>query len=118
MKALLAEHRQVTGFLAQGLQDEGHIVDLVFDGDAALERGRSGDHDVIILALVLPKKGGVTVAAALRRIGVSTPILLLTPNHDGAERAVREAGADAYLAKPFPFDVLLDVLHRLAERPN
>ncbi len=110
MKVLLVEHPHVAGFLVEGLRDAGHIVDVASGDDAALTLGLSGDYDVILLALVVPKKGGIEVAAELRRAGQSTPILLLTPDEHDAERFVREAGADGYLAKPFRFEMLVERL--------
>jgi DNA-binding response OmpR family regulator len=116
VKTLVAEHPHVAGFIVAGLRDGGHAVDVAWDGEEALKLGRSGGHDVILLALVLPKRDGIQVAAELRRSGLSTPILLLTPNDHDAERAVRAAGADGYLAKPFQFEVLLERLHALVQR--
>ena len=110
MKIFVVEHPRVAGFIVQGLRDGGHTVDVAWDGEGAIELGLSGGYDVILLALVLPKKNGVQVASALRRAGHSVPILLLTPDEHEAERFVREAGADGYLAKPFRFEVLVERL--------
>ena len=108
MKVLLVEHPHVAGFLIEGLHDAGHTVEVASDDDAALALGLSRDYDVILLGLVVPKRGGIEVAAELRRAGRSTPILLLIPDEHEAERLVREAGADGYLAKPFRFEVLVE----------
>jgi DNA-binding response OmpR family regulator len=66
---------------------------------------------------VLPKRNGFEIAAELRREGWNTPILMLT-SRDVAEDVVRglEAGGDDYLAKPFPFDVLLAGIRALCRR--
>jgi two-component system, OmpR family, response regulator len=66
---------------------------------------------------VLPRKNGFQIAAELRREGRNTPILMLT-SRDAAEDVVRglDAGADDYLAKPFPFDVLLARIRALNRR--
>ncbi|HVH30225.1 MAG TPA: response regulator [bacterium] len=116
MKALVAEHPHVVGFIVQGLREAGYVVDVASDAEEALQLGRSRDHDVIVLAFALPKQGGVQVAAALRRSGVSTPILMLIPRDDDAERTAREAGANGHLVKPFRFEVLLDRLQALVTR--
>lgn len=99
--------------MVQGLRDAGHVVDVAWGDDEALRLGLSGAYDVILLALVLPKKGGIHVASELRRSGQSGPILLLTPDEHEAERFVRQAGANGYLAKPFPFEALLERLRAL-----
>jgi two-component system, OmpR family, copper resistance phosphate regulon response regulator CusR len=116
MKVLVVEHRQVAGFIVQGLRDDGHAVDLVSDADGALALGLSGEYDLILLAVVLPGRDGVAVASQLRRAGRSTPILLLTSGDHNADQFVRDAKADGYVAKPFPFDALLERVRELEQR--
>jgi two-component system, OmpR family, copper resistance phosphate regulon response regulator CusR len=118
MRILLVEDdRKVAGFIEQGLQEEGYAVDLAPDGDEATMLAHVNEYDVILLDVVLPKKNGFQIAAELRREGRNTPILMLT-SRDAAEDVVRglDAGADDYLAKPFPFDVLLARIRALCRR--
>ena len=117
MRILVIEHPAVAGFVAHGLRDHGHAVDVAHDGDTGLRLGRTGGYDVIVLALVLPKGDGLEIGAALRRAGHSVPILLLTPDDHEAERFVRQVGADGYLVKPFRFGALLDCLTALGPPP-
>src|SRR5688500_11694651 len=117
MKILVVEDdRKVAGFIEQGLREEGYAVDVARDGDEATLLAHVNAYDVILLDVVLPKKNGFQVAAELRREGRNTPILMLT-SRDAVEDVVRglDACADDYLAKPFPFDELMErirVLHR------
>ena len=109
MRILVVEDdRKVAGFIAQGLREEGYVVDPAADGDEATMLSHMNDYDLILLDLMLPKKNGLQVAAELRREGRQTPILMLTAR-DATEDVVRglDAGADDYLAKPFKFDALL-----------
>jgi DNA-binding response OmpR family regulator len=118
MRILVVEDdRKVAGFIEQGLREEGYAVDLARDGDEATILAHVSDYDVILLDVVLPKKNGFQIAAELRREGRNTPILMLT-SRDAAEDVVRglDAGADDYLAKPFPFDVLLARIRALYRR--
>jgi DNA-binding response OmpR family regulator len=118
MRVLVVEDdRKVAGFIEQGLQEEGYAVDLAPDGEQATMLAHVNEYDVILLDVVLPKKNGFQVAAELRREGRDTPILMLT-SRDAAEDVVRglDAGADDYLAKPFPFDVLLARMRALRRR--
>ena len=118
MRVLVVEDdRKVAGFIEHGLREEGHSVDLASDGDAATMLAHVNEYDVILLDVVLPKKNGFQIAAELRREGRTTPILMLT-SRDAAEDVVRglDAGADDYLAKPFPFDVLLARMRALHRR--
>jgi two-component system, OmpR family, copper resistance phosphate regulon response regulator CusR len=118
MRILVVEDdRKVAGFIELGLQEEGYAVDVAGDGDQASMLAHVNEYDVILLDVVLPRKNGFQIAAELRREGRSTPILMLT-YRDAEEDVVRglDAGADDYLAKPFPFDVLLARIRALYRR--
>jgi DNA-binding response OmpR family regulator len=118
MKILVVDDdRKVAGFIEQGLREEGHAVDIARDGEEATMLAHVSEYDVILLDVVLPRKNGFQVAAELRREGRNTPILMLT-SRDAVEDVVRglDAGADDYLAKPFPFDELLARIRALHRR--
>ncbi|MFR1167338.1 MAG: response regulator transcription factor [Adlercreutzia equolifaciens] len=88
--------------LARILEDNGYATDTVHDGEAATEYGKTGLYDVIILDVMLPKADGFTVAQALRRAHVSTPILLLTARDAISDKICGyDSGADDYMTKPF-----------------
>ncbi|HET7040606.1 MAG TPA: response regulator, partial [Gemmatimonadales bacterium] len=76
MRILTVEDdRKVAGFIAQGLREEGHAVDIATDGEEATTLAHVNEYDVILLDVVLPKKNGFQVAQELRREGRNTPIL-------------------------------------------
>ncbi|MCP5110456.1 MAG: response regulator, partial [bacterium] len=56
------------------LETEGYGVEIASDGNTAVERGGSGDFDLILLDLMLPGKDGFEVCRELRRSGCKTPI--------------------------------------------
>lgn len=92
--------------IALGLKNdlalEGYAVEVVRDGQAALERARGGVFDLILLDIMLPKKDGYTVCRELRHAGNRTPILMLTAKALEAEKVLGlELGADDYVTKPF-----------------
>jgi DNA-binding response OmpR family regulator len=92
--------------IAMGLTDdfivEGHQVEVVADGDAAVRRGREPGWDLILLDVMLPRKDGFDVCRDLRKSGVQTPIILLTARTQEAEKVLGlELGADDYVTKPF-----------------
>lgn len=118
MRFLVVEdERKVASFIRQGLEEEGHAVDVASDGEQAGLLAHVNDYDAILLDIMLPKKNGFQVATELRREGRTTPILMLT-SRDATEDVVRglDAGADDYLAKPFHFEELLARLRALTRR--
>lgn len=119
MRILIAEDEPKTQrYLAQGLHEHGHVVEVVGDGVAALDLARAQLFDAIILDVMLPGLDGWGVITALRRSGLPTPVLFLTAR-DHVEDRVRgfELGANDYLIKPFAFAELLARLNNLV-RPR
>ena len=94
--------------MAENLAAEGYDVELIHDGIAGLERARVGEHDVLILDVMLPRLSGLEICTALRKDGIHTPILFLTARGQPDDR-VRglEAGGDDYLTKPFHLEEFL-----------
>ena len=109
--------------LAEGLRfnlkEEGHSVEVVGDGEAAvaqlLEQAKT--FDAVILDVMLPGMDGFAVAAALREAKNYVPVLMLTAR--GRPEDVLEgfaAGADDYLPKPFELPIFLARLNGLLRR--
>jgi two-component system OmpR family response regulator len=118
VRILIAEDDAI---LAEGLRyslrDAGYSVDRVTTGieaDAAL---RTGEFDLLILDLDLPKMSGLEVLRQLRSRGSAVPVLILTAA-DGVNDRVRglDMGADDYLAKPFALAELGARVRALARR--
>lgn len=94
-------------FLKKGLQLEGHAVEWVSDGEAALTYAAAHRPELMVLDLGLPRLDGVQVLDALRGQGGDTSVLVLTGRNDTEERVrCLNAGADDYLQKPFSFPEL------------
>lgn len=104
--------------LAATLRDENFAVDTAPDGEEGLYRALETDYDAIVLDVMMPKRDGWQVLAALRQ-RKKTPVLLLTARDTVPDR-VRglDGGADDYLTKPFDTDELLARLRALIRRAH
>ena len=88
--------------LQQDLLLEGYQVEVVHDGDKAIDRADRGEIDLVLLDVMLPRKDGFAVCRELRRAGKRMPIILLTARTHEAEKVLGlELGADDYVTKPF-----------------
>ena len=118
MKILIVEDEPKAGdYLRQGLREAGYAVDLVTNGVDGLHHGLQGDHDLLILDVMLPGMDGWQVLRSLRAQGRQMPVLFLTAR-DQVEDRVKglELGADDYLVKPFSFAELLARVRTILRR--
>lgn len=118
MKILIVEDEPKTGdYLRQGLREAGFAVDLVTNGIDGLYYGLDGNHDLVILDVMLPGLDGWQVLQNLRSRGRQMPVLFLTAR-DQVEDRVKglELGADDYLVKPFSFAELLARVRTILRR--
>ena len=116
---IVEDEKHLADGLRFNLEAEGYDVEIVSDGEAALNLLSQSGHevDVVVLDVMLPGKDGFQVAAELRASGNFTPVLMLTAR-GRPEDVLRgfESGADDYLPKPFDLSVLLARLHALLRR--
>jgi len=118
VKILIVEDEPKAGdYLRQGLREAGYAVDLVTNGVDGLHHGLEGDHDLVILDVMLPGMDGWQVLKELRAQGRQMPVLFLTAR-DQVEDRVKglELGADDYLVKPFSFAELLARVRTILRR--
>ncbi len=118
MEVLIAEDDvRLAQALGAILEENDYQVDLVHDGQSALDYGESGIYDVIILDVMMPKMNGFEVVTKLRRKGISCPVLMLTARAEIPDK-IRgfDSGADDYMTKPFSPSELLAHLRALLRR--
>ncbi len=115
---LLEDDAETSSFIARGLRERGHQVDVADDGVAALGLLRDAVFDVLVLDRMVPGLDGLSVLKALRARGDRTPTLLLTAMTQIHDRVTGlEEGADDYLVKPFAFSELAARITALGRRP-
>jgi DNA-binding response OmpR family regulator len=114
---VVEDERVLADAIATGLRGEAMAVDVVYDGDAALDRLGVNDYDVVVLDRDLPVVAGDDVCRALVEAGGAVRVLMLTAAGTLADRvAGLDLGADDYLAKPFAFAELVARLRALGRR--
>lgn len=104
MKRILVvdDEQSITTLLKYNLEKENFEVDVVHDGEAAIDYAMSNQYSFIILDLMLPKINGFDVTKTLRKEKISTPIIMLTAKDETIDKIVGlEIGADDYVTKPF-----------------
>lgn len=109
--------------LCDALKFSGYAVSEAADGKAGLEAALTGEIDLILLDILMPKMDGFAVLREVRKAKASLPVIVLTAKGEEQDRVrgLRE-GADDYVVKPFSAAELLArveaVLRRSAERPR
>lgn len=117
MKILLVEDEvRAAEYLRRGLAENGFIVDVAHTGTDGLHAAVTGDHQLIILDVMMPGIDGYAVLTALRS-AKQTPVLMLTARGSTDDKVKGlELGADDYLVKPFEFAELLARARALLKR--
>ncbi|MGY6646712.1 MAG: winged helix-turn-helix domain-containing protein [Salinarimonas sp.] len=118
MKILIIEDdREAAAYLAKGLREAGHGVDIAHDGLDGYALAEAGGQDVLIVDRMLPKLDGLSLIRSLREQGIATPVLILSAlgQVDDRVKGLR-AGGDDYLPKPYAFSELLARIEVLARR--
>jgi two-component system, OmpR family, response regulator len=118
MKILVIEDdREAAQYLAKGLRESGHTVDLAADGEEGYQLASDGRYDVLVVDRMLPKRDGLSIVADLRRASNATPVLILSALGEVDDRVKGlRAGGDDYLAKPYAFSELLARIEALGRR--
>jgi DNA-binding response OmpR family regulator len=116
---VVEDEQHLADGLRFNLEAEGYMVQVVDNGDSALEtlRGEENPFDVVVLDVMLPGKDGFTVMSEMRESGQFVPTLMLTARgHPEDVLQGFAAGADDYLTKPFELSILIARIRGLLRR--
>ena len=119
---IIEDDKQVSGYIAKGMKEAGHTVDIAENGKDGLFLATTEDYDTLIVDRMLPELDGLSIIKTIRGAGNDTPALILSALGEVDDRVMGlRAGGDDYLVKPFAFAELLarlEVMARRASRGN
>jgi DNA-binding response OmpR family regulator len=118
MRILVVEdEKKLAMLIRKALREAGFAVDVLHNGDEALELANNTPFDAIVLDVMLPGRDGLSIVRILRERRNAVPILILTARADVSERIEGlNLGADDYMTKPFSTSELVARLNALARR--
>ena len=100
------------------LENEGYTVDACYDGESAVNMARTGEYDLIILDLMMPKLDGLGACQQIRQFS-TVPIIMLTAKGETTDKITGlDMGADDYVTKPFDVKELIARVHAVMRRSD
>ena len=119
MRILIVEDdERIVSFMKRGLEAEDFEVDVAPDTSRTFDLISTQVYDLVIIDIFLGPDDGLDLCQTLRQRRLESPILIMTAKGTpDTEQASKEAGADAYLPKPFAFDELIATIMRLCKPP-
>ena len=104
---LIEDEEKLARMVELELRYEGYEVEKAFDGRTGLDRALSGEHELILLDIMLPALSGMEVQRRLRRES-QVPVIMLTARDTVVDKVSGlDSGADDYITKPFAIEELL-----------
>lgn len=118
MRILVVEDDvQIADMLAEALTNRQYAVDVAQDGEMAWNWIETMEYDLVLLDITLPKMNGLLFCQKLRDRNFSIPVLMLTARDTIADKIIGlDAGADAYMVKPFDLEELMAQIRALLRR--
>ncbi|OOO00466.1 MAG: two-component system response regulator [Epulopiscium sp. Nele67-Bin004] len=120
MRILVCEdEKPIADILVAILQHNNYSVDVVYDGELALDYIESCNYDGVILDIMMPKMDGISVLKQVRIQGIDVPILILSAKSQINDKIVGlDNGANDYITKPFDSGELLARVRAMTRKPG
>ena len=119
-KVLVVEDdNQIQELIVEFLSSQDYIVDTANDGVEGYEKFKSGEYDLVILDVMMPRLDGHSLCKMIRNIDKEVSIIFLTALGD-EENEIKgfDLNADDYISKPFSFNILIKRVEAVLRRKN
>ncbi|MBQ0010317.1 MAG: response regulator, partial [Ruminococcus sp.] len=84
---IVEDERKISQIIEVNLKIAGYDCDVAADGEEGLAKALTGDFDLILLDLMLPKRDGFSVCREVRRV-LATPIIMVTAKEDEVDKVM------------------------------
>jgi DNA-binding response OmpR family regulator len=116
---IIEDEARIATLVQQGLEEQGHIAVIAYDGLTGKKLALQNDYDLLISDIILPQLNGIEVCREIRLAKPDLPIILLTALGTTDDKVEGfDAGADDYLVKPFDFRELLVRIRAVMNRKS
>lgn len=116
---IIEDDIRIAELIQRGLQEQGFVPTLAYDGLSGKKLALQNDYDLIITDIILPKMDGLDLCKEIRQTKPDTPIIMLTALGTTDDKVEGfDAGADDYLVKPFEIRELLVRIRALLKRQS
>jgi two-component system, OmpR family, copper resistance phosphate regulon response regulator CusR len=114
---VIEDEHKVAAFLKNGLEEQGHCVDLAYDGYTGEKLALNNEYEIVLLDVIIPVMNGIELCKKIKAAKADLPILMLTALGTTDDKVAGfDSGADDYLVKPFEFKELLARIKALTKR--
>lgn len=98
---IVEDEKDISEIIAYNIRRQGYDVDTAYDGETGLNKALSGEFDLVLLDVMLPKMDGFEICKRIRE-KLQTPIIILTAREEENDKIMGlDLGADDYMTKPF-----------------
>ena len=116
---VVEDDNQIQELIVEFLSSQDYIVDTANDGVEGYEKFKSGEYDLVILDVMMPRLDGHSLCKMIRNIDKEVSIIFLTALGDEENEIKRfDLNADDYISKPFSFNILIKRVEAVLRRKN